>query len=102
MTLDSRSTKRPRVSVNAKPAVIVAPIGESPKLAIADGQEKLTRRHTVTDWLDDGSLAGIRLAGDAAFRVYKGLLRTVFADMLAAGSPDATPRSTPSTSTSRA
>ena len=86
MTLDSRSPKRRRVSSSVTPVVIVAP-GESPELA--HGQEKFIRHADF--WLDDGNL--ILLAGDTAFRVYKGLLTknsAVFADMFATGSADAT------------
>ncbi|PIL26528.1 hypothetical protein GSI_12286 [Ganoderma sinense ZZ0214-1] len=85
-TLDARSPKRRRTSSTPKPLFIVAP-GESPELP--NGQEKFTRHADF--WLDDGNL--ILLAGDTAFRVYKGLLTKnsgVFADMFATGSADAT------------
>ncbi|PIL26545.1 hypothetical protein GSI_12303 [Ganoderma sinense ZZ0214-1] len=88
MTHDTPSTKRRRVPSRTKPFVAILAPGESAELA--HGQEKFIR-HAVDFWLDDGNL--ILLAGDTAFRVYKGLLTknsAVFADMFAAGSADAT------------
>ncbi|KAI1795348.1 hypothetical protein LXA43DRAFT_38340 [Ganoderma leucocontextum] len=82
MAEDARSTKRRRVSSRHKTIVLDSSTQ-------ANGQEKLAR--SADFWLDDGNL--ILLAGETAFRVYKGILTKnsgVFADMFAAGSADAT------------
>ncbi|PIL26500.1 hypothetical protein GSI_12258 [Ganoderma sinense ZZ0214-1] len=86
MTLDSRSTKRRRVS-DSPQTIVILPPGQSRKPA--KGQEQFTRHADF--WLDDGNL--ILIAGDTAFRLYQGLLTkssAVFADMFATGSADAT------------
>ena len=86
MTLDSRSTKRRRVSASPKTITIIAP--RKPRKP-GHGQEQFTRHADF--WLDDGNL--ILLAGDTAFRVYQSLLTkssAVFADMFAFGYTDAT------------
>ncbi|PIL26543.1 hypothetical protein GSI_12301 [Ganoderma sinense ZZ0214-1] len=88
MTLDSRSTKRRRVSSSPQTIVILPP-GQSRTLDSDNGQQQFTRHADF--WLDDGNL--ILIAGDTAFRVYQGLLKkvsSVFADMFATGSADAT------------
>ncbi|KAI1795347.1 hypothetical protein LXA43DRAFT_992392, partial [Ganoderma leucocontextum] len=83
---DSRSTKRRRTSTSSPALVIVAPGDPSEP---AKDQETFTRHADF--WLEDGNL--VLLAGATAFRVFRSILvkkSAVFADMVAAGSADAT------------